>query len=223
MHWQFISPRLSGLELTDTHFPQTSIVLSDVEDYRDQLFPAEAAEVEPMAEVRQIEFATGRHCAHLAQANLGLDVMGIPRKDRVPVWPAHSVGSITHSSKVAAAMASTHFHSVGLDIEELGRVGENLHRLLFVEEEEAYIATSTFDAATVIFSAKEAGYKAIYPIAGKFIGFKEAQIHLDSSRQTFTIEYLGDHAAIRAVHSGQGYWQCHGDLVLTVFVIPRDI
>lgn len=220
MLWKFLD---SDLEAFKHGFPDltgTAVVMSSVADYRHELLGAEHDETQKMAEVRQFGFSSGRHCAHLVQEMLGLDIEAIGRADRVPVWPKHSMGSITHSSRIAAAMATTHFSSVGIDIEETGRVDSKLYRILFTEAEQARLADHKFDAATVVFSAKEAGYKAVYPLAQKFIGFQEAEIHLDADSSSFAIDYIGDHAPNRVLNSGQGYWLEHDGHVMTVFVIP---
>ncbi len=220
MEWQLSDPAYDGFRTGLPRLAGAAIAMAPVADYRANLFPAEEAELGVMAEVRQLGFSSGRHCAHLAQSLLGLTPAAVLREDRVPIWPAHSVGSITHSGKIAAAMASNSYSSVGLDIEETGRVGEKLHRILFTDAEKERLTQYDFDAATVMFSAKEAGYKAIYRIGQAFIGFTEAMIELNPDKQTFTIEYLGDHEPNKALQTGHGYWQQHLDHILTVFVIP---
>jgi len=219
MRWKFLDPDLAPFGHGMPELPQTALVMAPVADYRHELMAEEAGETERMAEIRQFGFSSGRHCAHLAQALLDLPVQAIGREDRVPVWPAHSKGSITHSAKVAAAMASTGFKGVGVDIEQTGRVDEKLYRMLFTEAEQGLLGDYGFDAATVAFSAKEAGYKAIYPIGQQFVGFQEAEIHLAADSNTFTIEYIGEHAPNRALNEGQGYWCEHDGQVMTIFLL----
>jgi len=224
MNWQFLSPKLNGFETEILGADQTACVISSVQDYRQELHPKEAKELASMAEIRQIGFSSGRYCAQRAQASLGLDIQPVGRSQRVPIWPDHCVGSISHSTTIAAALVSKNFKSVGIDIEETGRVEEKLYRILFTEFEKELISQSNpahsgLDAAAIIFSAKEAGYKAIYPLGRKFIGFQEAEILLQPEQQTFSIRYLGKHEPNKALNAGKGYWQIHAGHVLTIFTI----
>ena len=220
MKWHFLDPDLSGFRDGVPDVRGSALVMSPIHDYRAELIEPEPSEMTRMAEVRQLGFASGRHCAHLAQDLLGLIPSAVLREDRVPIWPEHSVGSITHSSTIAAAFASTAAASVGVDIEEAGRVDDKLFRILFTDWEKEKIPSYDFDAAGVMFSAKEAGYKAIYPIGQAFIGFQQAEIILEPLERSFTIKYLGDHAPNKALHTGRGHWQIYGEHILTLFVIP---
>ncbi|XOV81696.1 MAG: 4'-phosphopantetheinyl transferase [bacterium] len=219
MQRHYLDSELAGLAIEVPDVTDTALVLSKIADFCDELHPEEKLEMHSMAQIRQLAFASGRHCAHQAQHMLGLAQAPILRDKRVPLWPAASVGSITHSETVAGAVVSTSLRGVGLDIESSGRVEEKLFRVLFNEQEKEQIRNARFDAATVMFSAKEAGYKAIYPTGRKFIGFLEAQIILNPAAQTFTISYLGDHAPNRVLERGYGYWREHHGQILTLFMI----
>ncbi len=219
MQWHYLDSELEGFSAHTPALDGTALVLKKIEDCRGELDPQELAEIQPMAERRQFEFASGRYCAHVAQKMLGLSPQPILRKRRAPLWPETFIGSITHSDLIAGAVVSTALRGVGLDIEAAGRVEEELYRVLFNKAEQAQISAADFDAATVLFSAKEAGYKAINPIGQKFIGFLEAEIILQPADQTFTIRYLGDHEPNRALESGYGFWREHDGQIMTVFVI----
>ncbi len=219
MLWKFLDSELEAFAVDFPELPETALAMAPVADFRHELLEEERGETEKMAEARQLGFSSGRYCAHLVQAMLGLKVQAIGRADRAPVWPDHSMGSITHSATIAAALASTHFRSVGIDIEQTGRVEDKLHRMLFTEAEQARLKSHGFDAATVVFSAKEAGYKSIYPLAQTYIGFQQAEIRLEPDSRSFTIDYIGEHVPNRVLNSGRGYWREHAGHVMTVFVI----
>jgi len=220
MKWQFLDAGLSGFGIGFPDVPQTAIAMASIADFRGELLQTETAEMEAMAETRQLGYSSGRHCAHLAQAMLGLEVQAIGREARVPLWPAHSVGSITHSPGIAGAISSTSCRGVGIDLEQRGRVSVKLHATLFTQAERSRLGVNGAAAADIMFSAKEAGYKAVYPLVGRYIGFQEAEIHLDIAEGTFTIDYVGDYSPNRALNTGLGYWRVHADHVLTVFMIP---
>ena len=198
----------------------TALVLAPIADYRGQLLSEEISALESMAEKRQQEFSSGRYCAHRCQALLALNPEPILREGRSPVWPSTAyTGSISHCDIAAVAAITTKQKSIGIDIERTDRVKEKLLNALFTQKELAVLAELPNIAPAVAFSAKESGYKAIFPRGAQFIGLHEAAVKLDWSAQTFTIEYLGTHSKNNALHSGTGYWQVEGNYVLTIFVI----
>lgn len=219
MLWRFEDDSLHGFATATPVVEGTCLVVAPITDQRDTLFPEEHKALEPMVESRQFGYSSGRHAAHLAQAELGLIPASIGRNERVPIWPGSCVGSITHSPTLAGAAASNTLSGIGIDLEEWGRVEDKLHRMLFTDNESNILSALPKEAATVMFSAKEAGYKAVYPTGQQFIGFKEAEIHLEWACQRFEIAYLGDHEPNKALNSGYGFWQVHADHVLTVFFI----
>ena len=74
--------------------------------------------------------------------------------------------------------------SIGIDIEFKDRVTRNLWRHLFSHKEEEYInsCSSPLETAAIFFSAKEAFYKMQFPVTGKVIEFKDAEIVLKGNR-----------------------------------------
>jgi 4'-phosphopantetheinyl transferase EntD len=211
-----LMPLTNGLPELDG----TALVLAPIADYRSQLMATETAVLASMAEKRQQEFSSGRYCAHRCQALLNIDPEPILRQARSPVWPSIGyTGSISHCDIAAAAVITTELKGIGIDLERTDRVKEKLFEALFTQSERAILAGLPDIAPAIAFSAKESGYKAIFPIGGQFIGFQEATVTLDWSTQTFTIEYLGTHAPNSALHSGTGHWQVAGIYVLTIFVM----
>ena len=65
---------------------------------------------------------------------------------------------------------------MGVDIERSERITPKLHGKIFTERERADLEGLPSAAAAVTFSAKEAGYKAIFPLSNQYIGFQEAEI-----------------------------------------------
>ena len=213
-------PDLTPLTDGMPNFPGSALVLAPIRDYREQLLGGESATLESMAGQRQREFSSGRYCAHRCNELLGLLPEPILRLERSPVWPSTAyTGSISHCDIAAAAAVTTELKGIGIDIERLDRVKERLFAALFTETERAVLAGLPSIAPAIAFSAKESGYKAIFPTGAQFIGFQEASVQLNWSAQTFTIEYFGAHQPNRALHSGEGYWQVEGNYVLTIFVI----
>ena len=184
-----------------------------------ELVGAEGSIAQQMGTKRRADFASGRHCAHLAQQQLGLSLQPILSNERAPVWPEGQCGSISHTKDWALAAVSTTLRSIGVDVEAQGRVTQKLYRTLFRPQEVASFATLPASAPSVAFAAKEAGYKAVFPIGGAYIGFQEASIDLNWQAQRFHIRYDGDHQPNRALESGVGYWRLTDSHVIVFFAI----
>jgi len=219
MKWQCEGADLAKFQDGFPDLSGAAVAMCAVADHRGELFEAERAEINAMAEVRKMGFSSGRYCAHAAQKLLGLEPQAVERDDRVPIWPGHSKGSITHSRTTAAAIAAVGYGGVGIDLEETGRVTEKLYESLFSAAEVSHLEGRNYDAASVMFSAKEAGYKAVYPLAQQYIGFHEAQVRLSPTHREFRIQYFGQNDACSVLNEGRGYWCESAGQVLTVFVI----
>jgi len=151
---RILAPDLFGAQMVDSDQPVF-------------LPPQEDALVAKAAPKRRREFALGRACARAALSALGHGDAVIGRHDNgAPHWPDGVVGSITHTSGYAAALVADRscFSGVGLDAERVGGVTSNLWPRLFDAEEcDALERLDEQDrklAATLLFSAKEASYKA---------------------------------------------------------------
>jgi 4'-phosphopantetheinyl transferase EntD len=164
----------------------------------EQLFDTERFCVEHSVKSRVQEFASGRACARAALAQLGLPVMPIPSgPDRAPIWPQGFVGSISHASGHCVAVAGrmkqrTCGHvltSLGVDIEQLGVVTPDLWpQLMHRREMERLQSLSEVErtlTATVVFSAKEAFYKAQFPITRSWIDFDDVVVEVCA--QTYVV------------------------------------
>ena len=145
---------------------------SEVEDHHQPiaLHPREAAMVAAAGEKRRRDFALGRFCAHAALTQLGRpqNVIGSGR-DGAPLWPLGICGSITHTTGYAASLVAGRecFAGVGVDAEHVGGVTEKLWPRLFNESERAMLKEREDHAvaATILFSAKEACFKAHGPVS----------------------------------------------------------
>ena len=145
----------------------------------------ERALVGKAAPSRVQEFAAGRLCAGRALADLGFPPAPLLRTtDRRPTWPQGVNGSITHTHghcAVAVTLASDCI-GIGIDAETAGRVGGALERRICTPAEVARLErlneAGRRQAATLIFSAKEAFYKAQSHLAGAVRGFHDVEIEI---------------------------------------------
>ena len=219
MSWLIVPPK-SAARVNDLALPEGCVgVAGEVGDY--PLLNGEEVFVERAVAKRRREFATGRHFARLALQQLGQAPAAILRDDdRRPIWPQGNVGSISHTECLAAAVVASakSLRGAGIDIEYCDRVTEELQPRLLTEHE---MTRSWHDERepAVIFSAKEAGYKAINPIVGEFIGFQAAEIDLDWTQGRFAIRYVGEHAPNRLLETGEGQFCFIDQQVVTLFFI----
>jgi len=186
---------------------------AEAEDRGQPVFlPApEAALVEKAAPKRRREFALGRSCARSALQKLGHGGAVIGRgTNGAPLWPEGVIGSITHTRDYAAAIVgeARRFSGIGVDAERVGGVTEDLWPRLFDDAERDHLMglreAGRGHIATLLFSAKEACYKAWGGVG--VLAFREIRVTPEGDRFT----------AVRAREILQGRYAVSGDLMLTV-------
>jgi enterobactin synthetase component D len=117
-------------------------------------------------------------------AALALRQAGLPeavgRAGRAPVWPEGVAGSITHSKDRAIAAVSTRYSRLGLDCEALVTTDRAMQLAATIfSETEARLRPDALPFGTfftLVFSAKEALYKALSPRLARIPGFHEAAL-----------------------------------------------
>jgi len=224
MTWHELSPLSTDVAAQLPDLPQIALVAGRIGDYADALAAEERPALGRAVAKRIHEFSTGRYLARCAMTDLGAAPCAVPRaEDRSPVWPADLVGSITHAGDVAVAgvAEARSLLGLGIDLEDAGRVVENLFPKLFTAAELAGFAAADARLPGLLFSAKEATYKAVHPSVGKFIGFKEVEVTVNWPERTFRLRYVGTHAPNAVMEAGTGHFCFFERYVLTVFMIPR--
>ncbi len=145
---------------------------------------------------RRREFAAGRLCARAALVQLGHAPVAIARDaDRAPVWPQGLVGSITHCEGFAAAAvaSASDYRTLGIDVEHDGAVPLSVASALLTPEEVDHMAalpSACRDWRTLFFSAKEAVYKALFPLTREFLDAHAVRIQVDPDGQRFEARIL---------------------------------
>lgn len=199
------------------------LVLADaIQSGLDSLYPEEKALVEKAVAKRQAEFATARGLARQSMRELGLQTGPILRgTQREPIWPAGVLGSMTHADGCAVACVARQgaVRSVGIDVELSERVGEDLHGKLFTEAELRYLEGRAPKYAGLLFSAKEAVYKATFPLVGRFIGFQEAELTVDEARCRVAFRYVGEHTPNAVMEEAECHYLFSGPYVLCLVII----
>lgn len=160
------------------------------------LHPLEQALVSHSVDLRKAEFGDARWCAHQALRDLGQwgDEPILRGERGMPLWPEDITGSLTHTEGFRAAVVApkTHVRSMGLDAEPAEALPREVIGSIARQGEmpqlERLRAEGIGCADRLLFCAKEATYKAWFPMTHRWLGFEDAEIDIRSDG-TF-ISYL---------------------------------
>jgi 4'-phosphopantetheinyl transferase EntD len=190
-----------------------------------ELFPEEARAVRRAVDKRRREFVTGRACARLALRHLGIAPTSIANGSRgEPLWPSGVVGSITHCTgyRACAVARTTDVRSLGIDAEVNAPLPAGIIEQVASSRERALAgASGGANLDRLIFSAKEAVYKAWYPITRQRLGFGEIELFVDVPDKAFRARLR----AARPTNYGHGIvelfgrWCVERDLIGTAVVL----
>lgn len=214
--------------------PESLDALAAAEMYSDPKELAPLPEEEPLiarsVAKRRNEFITVRYCARQALVDLGLQPVPILKGDKgEPCWPDGIVGSLTHCDgfRGAAVGRRAEVRSVGIDAEPHDVLPHGVLDAISlpVERHELQSMPDGVHWDRVLFCAKEATYKAWFPLTHRWLGFEDAHIvfDVDGSGQagTFTSQILIDPAAESGppLTALSGRWSVRDGLALTAIVL----
>ena len=197
--------------------------------------PAEEPLISQAVEKRRREFVTARHCARQALGQLGFEPTPILRGERgMPLWPSQVVGSMTHCDGYRGAVAaySMQVRSLGIDAEPHLALPDGVLDHTSVQAERDVLADrdDSIHWDRLLFCAKEATYKAWFPITRRWLGFEDAHITFtrdartdgDAVTGTFTSTILIDGATIDGgapLLTLPGRWSVADGLILTTIAL----
>jgi 4'-phosphopantetheinyl transferase EntD len=179
-------------------------------------------------EKRRTEFFLGRLAALRALQAIGVTPQPVLKaKSREPVWQDGIVGAITHKADTALAVVARKDMTcgVGVDLEALERpVRFQISTKVCTEAEQAWLAEAPAEKDTrlkMIFSAKEAGFKAFFPIEQIFLGYKDAELAWREETESFSgtlLKGAGDHHPVGT--SFEVGCRITGDFVFSFISLP---
>jgi hypothetical protein len=197
-----------------------------------QPLPDEEPLIARSVQARRTEFVTVRHCARLALSRLGVPPVPILKGEKgEPRWPRGVVGSLTHTRgyRGAAVGRSATVRSVGIDAEPHDVLPAGVLTAISLPDERHHIAAlpAGLHWDRILFCAKEATYKAWYPLTGRWLGFEDAHITFEADAGTdgtagrFVSRILIDPAARHGppLTELSGRWAVSGGLALTAIVL----
>jgi 4'-phosphopantetheinyl transferase EntD len=179
---------------------------------------------------RRNEFVTVRYCARLALAEIGVPPVPILKGDKgEPCWPDGVVGSLTHCEGYRGAVVGRQdaVRSIGIDAEPHGELPKGVLEAISLPAERTELGGlgTQLHWDRILFCAKEATYKAWFPLTHRWLGFEDAHITfgLDGTGTggTFESQILIDPAAEQGapLSTLAGRWSMADGLVLTAIVL----
>ncbi len=193
----------------ETPKADAALVVGRLGEHERQLFDSEQGdEFDGFSPQRKSEYASGRRVAHAALKLLAGEPQAVTRNGRLPVWPAGYCGSISHSREIAVALvASTgDCRGVGLDVVKKNAVSTKVGiRIMLTEEVRLSWGFTDTDWRAIVFSAKESVFKAVHPVIGEFLGFRDVEIKMNESERSFTAATVKEGPSSKVVRAGIGF------------------
>lgn len=179
---------------------------------------------------RRYEFITVRYCARQALQELGVPPVPILKGEKgEPCWPDGVVGSLTHTEGFRGAAVARHdaVRSIGIDAEPHDVLPNGVLDAISLPAERTEISTLPAELHwdRILFCAKEATYKAWYPVTQRWLGFEDAHIVFDvddgGTAGNFESRILIDPAARSGppLTALRGRWSVRDGLTLTAIVL----
>lgn len=150
----------------------------------DALTPEEVCGISGSVVERRRASGAARIVARQLLRGLGYQECPLPRADSgAPVWPAGVIGSLAHDRRVAVAAvaASREIDALGIDIEPAEPLPFDLLDIIATPDERPEIGGDPI-CGRLLFAAKEAVYKAVYPLDGIFLEHHDVQIDFSERR-----------------------------------------
>jgi 4'-phosphopantetheinyl transferase EntD len=196
-----------------------------------RLYAEEEASLGKAVHSRRQEFSTGRMCARAALATIGVASVPIPRGERgAPRWPPGIVGSITHcvGYRAATVARTTEIVALGIDAEPDLPLERGVLSLVAQPDEAGWIEELTClrprgpSWDRLLFSAKEAVFKAWFPLTGQWLGFEDAEVKIDPLLETFIVRLRvpGPEVDGQELTTFHGRWLAHADILVAATAVP---
>jgi phosphopantetheine--protein transferase-like protein len=200
-----------------------------VQDHTDDLHTEEAIIISKAIDKRRYEFSAGRLCARRALKQIGIDNCTLTQGEKgEPIWPEQITGTISHSKKWAAAAVSTtnDIMAIGFDIETINRINSGILKRIITEQEKEQLEKKDKQKAqeysALIFSAKEAIYKALSSKYNGNLRFKDVCILCKNNSPEFEIELNnGLKSFLKDMPLPLCKFMIHGNDIFTAITFPR--
>jgi enterobactin synthetase component D len=179
---------------------------------------------------RRRDFAAGRLCATEALAQAGLPTSSEVGRDSdlLPIWPQGWLGSISHCPLGATAMvaAASQCRALGIDMEPWleGEVAQQISPHIASPTELALLAPLAMEQRlTLIYSAKESLYKALFPELRRFFDFDAARLvaaNVDELALELAVDWGSNWRRGRQLTVA---YRGSQDFVVTALTLPQEV
>ncbi len=189
------------------------------------------AEAYPATGDRSAVHAAGRLAARRALKDAGFkgNAALLANQYGAPAWPLGWLGSISHSKGVCVAVVARNdqFTALGIDVEHFGRMRHQTTSRIATDAELAGITEPNIPhQGTVLFSLKEAFYKAQHPQFKCSPGFHDLQLKWSAEQSRASIMDLSGvvKKELRSFcQSVALYAWTDSDRVLSIACAPSDL
>ncbi|RUW88212.1 4'-phosphopantetheinyl transferase superfamily protein [Mesorhizobium sp. M7A.F.Ca.US.010.02.1.1] len=150
------------------------------------LLPGEAHSIPARQPGMRRASGAARWIAHGLLAELGVGDVAILRSPTgAPVWPDGITGSLAHDDDMAVAAIAPigDIASLGIDVEPAQPLPDDILALVTTPADRTDAADRHL-AGRILFAAKEAVYKAVYPLDRKVLGYEDITIDLNAGCAT---------------------------------------
>ena len=195
-----------------------------------RLLPEEESAVVHAVATRRREYAAVRGLARACLEHLGLPPTPIlPGPGGAPVWPAGVRGSMTHCRGYAgtALGPAERLLAIGIDAEPDEPLPSGVLDVIALPAEQDDLARCPAGVGApcwdrLLFSAKEAVFKALFPLTGEWLEPTETVVRVDPASATFTVEPPPERLLVagRPVPLGPGRWTRDRGILQTAVVVP---
>jgi 4'-phosphopantetheinyl transferase EntD len=193
------------------------------------LFPEEEKIIARAVAARRREYAAVRSCARACLERLGYAPVPIlPGTGGAPIWPAGVQGSMTHCAGYTAAAVGLipRISAIGIDAEPDAPLPDGVVDLVATPSERDRLPATQLEPAgpnwdRLLFSAKEAVYKAWFPLVGEWLEPQEAEIGFDPQDGTFAALLSRDGLIVdgRQINRFHGRWVRQRGILVTAVVV----
>ncbi|WP_246683217.1 4'-phosphopantetheinyl transferase superfamily protein [Mesorhizobium sp. B2-1-3A] len=153
------------------------------------LLPEEARSIPARQPAMRRASGAARWIAHRLLADIGFDDVALPRAPSgAPAWPDGIIGSLAHDDDMAVAAVATvatvgRILSLGIDVEPALPLPDDIFGIVVTAADRTGAADPRL-AGRILFAAKEAVYKAAYPLDREVLGYEDIAVDLDAGRAT---------------------------------------
>jgi 4'-phosphopantetheinyl transferase EntD len=152
------------------------------------LMPAEAHSIPARHPAIRRASGAARWIAHGLLMELGQENTAVLRAPSgAPVWPDGVTGSLAHDEEMAVAVVASvsRLGSVGIDVEPAIPLTDDVLPLVATQAD-MIAGVDAHLAGRLLFSAKEAVYKAVYSLDGVILNYEDIAVNLNTGHAMTT-------------------------------------